>query len=334
MKQAALRLAAVVALRKNDSPLASQFLKDSDPQVVIAAARAIHDLPVDSAVAQIGCLDFRCRCKRRNRSPRSQCERTTWQVRQTQWRLPGLQLIAKLTEARRIDALDALLNWENPPPRDAVLGAWRPLPKRDWTEARDALATFFAEIVGGSETIAAKAIEAAGKLHLLTVGESIAKIVEDKKMSDETRAAALRALAAIEYADFDGVVQRLERDFDALPDQLVGALVNVLAKLDAVRGLKMIINILGNDNLGSPDISKGFVKQQMAIQTLGAMTDKESAATLSVLMNAIVNGDYVDELRLDVVNACTKRLEPDVVTKLQEYRDSLLNPERSHRSVS
>ena len=323
---AAVRLAAVVALRKNKSDLVHRFLNDSDSQVVITAARAIHDLPLDSAMPKLAALvadaDADDAIIRRALNANVRLGKSTNAMAIARFAANG-----QAAEPRRIDALDALASWENPPPRDAVLGDWRPLPKRDWTEARDALATCFAEIVGGSEAVTAKAIGAAGKLQLLTVGQSIAVVVADNQVADATRAAALRALAAIEYADIADVATRLESEFDSLPDQLAGALIEVLAKLDAERSLKLIKNILGNDDLASSDTANGFVRQQMAIRTLGEMTDKKSAETVSELMNAILNDDFVDELRLDVVNACVTRKEPFLVEKLNAYRESQLDPD-------
>lgn len=321
----AVRLAAVVALRKNRSELVYRFLSDADSQVVITAARAIHDLPIDSAMPRLAGLISDVVAD-------DAIIRRAINANVRQGKSENAMAIARFAanrdsaEPRRIDALDALATWENPPPRDAVLGDWRPLPQRDWTEARDALATYFAEIVGSTESIAAKAIETAGKLQLLSVGESMAAVAADEKSADATRAAALRALAAIEYADLPVVTQRLETEFATLPDQLAGALVDVVAKVDAQRSLEMIMSILGKGNLTAPDLSHGFVKQQMAIHTLGDMSDKESAATLSVLMDAVAVGGCVGELRLDVVNACAKRKEPDLVKKLQAYRDSLRDP--------
>ena len=45
----AVRLAAVVALRRLSSPLVGKYLGDRDPLVVLEAARAIHDVPIVEA---------------------------------------------------------------------------------------------------------------------------------------------------------------------------------------------------------------------------------------------------------------------------------------------
>jgi quinoprotein glucose dehydrogenase len=319
----AVRLAAVVALRKNGSELVSRFLKDPDEQVVTTAARAIHDVPIDSVMPGLAALIS-------NVNANDAIVRRALNANVRLGKPENALALARFSanreaaEGRRMDALDALANWEQPAPRDAVLGDWRPLPKRDWTEARDALATCFADIVGGGEAVTEKAIEAAGKLKLLTVGKSIAVIVEDRKIADATRAAALKTLASIAPDDFVAVAERLEQNFAGLPDQLAGSLVEILSRLDAERGLRLILQILNKDDLSAPDVSRGFARQQKAIQTLGEMTGRESAETLSKLMDEIANGDYEGELRLDVVNACATRQEADLDAKLTEYRDKLL----------
>ena len=52
----ALRGDAVVALRRLQSPLVAEFLKDEDESVVLEAARAIHDVPIEAAMPALAAL--------------------------------------------------------------------------------------------------------------------------------------------------------------------------------------------------------------------------------------------------------------------------------------
>ena len=52
----ALRGDAVVALRRLQSPLVAEFLKDADEVVVLEAARAIHDVPIEAAMPALAAL--------------------------------------------------------------------------------------------------------------------------------------------------------------------------------------------------------------------------------------------------------------------------------------
>ena len=49
LQSRAVRLAAVVALRRLSSPLVGKYLGDQDPLVVLETARAIYDVPIVEA---------------------------------------------------------------------------------------------------------------------------------------------------------------------------------------------------------------------------------------------------------------------------------------------
>jgi quinoprotein glucose dehydrogenase len=51
-----VRLAAVVALRRQERPEVAAFLSDSEPAVVLEAARAIHDVPISTALPALAGL--------------------------------------------------------------------------------------------------------------------------------------------------------------------------------------------------------------------------------------------------------------------------------------
>ncbi|MEI9895512.1 MAG: PQQ-dependent sugar dehydrogenase [Chthoniobacter sp.] len=62
----ALRGDAVVALRRLQSPLVAEFLKDADESVVLEAARAIHDVPIDAAMPALAALTANAAIKNPN----------------------------------------------------------------------------------------------------------------------------------------------------------------------------------------------------------------------------------------------------------------------------
>src|SRR5204863_6766033 len=55
-KSLAVRMAAVIALRRQERPEVALFLKDSDPTIVLEAARAINDLPIPGALPKLAAL--------------------------------------------------------------------------------------------------------------------------------------------------------------------------------------------------------------------------------------------------------------------------------------
>ncbi len=56
---ASVRLAAVLALRLRVSPEVARFLADAEPRVVVEAARAINDVPIEGAMGALAALEVR-----------------------------------------------------------------------------------------------------------------------------------------------------------------------------------------------------------------------------------------------------------------------------------
>ena len=68
-RSSAARIGVLLALRRMESLEVRRFLRDRDPAVVREAARAINDVPLDGAVADLaGLMDDR-RARRRSRGP-------------------------------------------------------------------------------------------------------------------------------------------------------------------------------------------------------------------------------------------------------------------------
>ena len=52
----AVRMGVLLALRRMENPAIGRFLHDADPRLVLEAARAIHDLPLESAMPELAKL--------------------------------------------------------------------------------------------------------------------------------------------------------------------------------------------------------------------------------------------------------------------------------------
>ena len=129
----AVRLAALLALRRLARPDADNLL--DDPELAVEAARAIHDLPIQPALprlaAKLGKEGFP--------------EAALLRALNANFRLGLAEPVAAFAgkagapEPLRVEALRALAAWAKPSPRDRVTGQWRPLSERDPAPAREAL---------------------------------------------------------------------------------------------------------------------------------------------------------------------------------------------------
>jgi HEAT repeat protein len=132
----ALRRAVLVAMRRCGRPGVSSFLEDREPELVVEAARAIHDLPIPAALPRLAELLEGLPGPAMLRSINANYRLGTAEAAQ---RLAKFAARPDAPEAMRVEAIRALGAWGRPGDRDRVLGLRRPLEARDPAPALEAL---------------------------------------------------------------------------------------------------------------------------------------------------------------------------------------------------
>jgi len=120
----AVRLAAVLALRKQESPFLSTFLLDEDIAVATETARAIHDVPIDASMEDLAQSLPKARSEPWKRRALSAGQRLG-----REQHLEAIIEFAVSTENSdrlRSVALGIIKEWKEPPPREIIDGRWRP----------------------------------------------------------------------------------------------------------------------------------------------------------------------------------------------------------------
>src|SRR6185503_7337259 len=131
--------------------------RDADPAIALEAVRAINDLPIEGALAdlaKLGNADVlgRAADQQRKRIPAAakgtaladtSVDNETALLRRVvnanyrlgkaeqAQRLSDVALNSQVPENARSEALTALATWAEPSGRDRVTGLWRPLERRD-----------------------------------------------------------------------------------------------------------------------------------------------------------------------------------------------------------
>ena len=122
----AIRRIALLAHRRMGQPEIARFLTDPDPRLVTEAARAINDVPITGALPALAKLLGATNC------PNNAVTRAI----NANFRLGGtdrarsIAVYATRTNAPpalRVEALNALSDWNKPSPLDRVMGLWRPI---------------------------------------------------------------------------------------------------------------------------------------------------------------------------------------------------------------
>jgi len=311
----AVRLAAVVALRKLESPEIVAFLKDSDPGVVIEAVRAINDAPINKAMPQMAALltgDAPVAASKWAQPFHLRTINANFRVGEAR----NAQAVVKFASATtspedmRVEALAQLAQWGTPPPRDRVMGIYRPIinGSRKGSTAATALKPAIDDLLkNGSDAVRIAAAEAAGALQVKEAGKTLFALVGDNTASGKVRIAALNALSALKDRKLNDAIQLATQSTD------VGLRVEANRLLGAAGGAGAVKQL-------TAALAKGSVSEkQSAIAALSYIKDSEAQSTISKWVKDLVAGKVAPELQLDVIEAAANVQSPQVSKALTQF---------------
>lgn len=305
-----VRLGAVVALRRLAAPSIAAFLQDSDPSVVLEAARAIHDLPISEAMEALAEATNKI-----NSHPETGRRILNANFRLgTQQRANLLAQVAadaQATELLRALAVDFLANWEAPSNRDNVLGFWRPLESRNVSIARNAMIAHLGGILAGSDQVRAAGIKAAAKLGIKEAGPILYNVLHDSEGDGATRANALAALGAIQDPEFAATVQK------HLQDEQTEVRIQARHELVAINPAEAV------ERLAAATSSENTLERQAAFRDLALADSDEASEILLTAVEQLQNGDIPSDTRLDVRVAAKTSAAETVKQAIAQYESEL-----------
>lgn len=304
----AVRLGALLVLRRLASPDVGQFLSDVDPFLVDEAARAIHDTPIDAAFGELAKL-----------ATRTQLNDETWRrVINANLRLGTAEnaaAVAKLaarsdlSDTIRQEALKSLGDWAEPSPKDRVIGDWRPLPKRSAELASAALIPALGGVFSGSDAVRQTGTQVAAKLGVKQVGPVLMTLLQDPKSPVNVRAEALKALHSLKDK------QAAEATLIALNDDapvLKAAGQRLLARQDPNAALKLYRRAF---------LSGSLVEQQSAYAALAEMKSPEADEVLVQQLKRLNDSKLGQDVQLDLLEAAQKRDSSAIKSELAKFEE-------------
>ncbi|RYD47634.1 MAG: glucose dehydrogenase, partial [Verrucomicrobiaceae bacterium] len=137
----AVRLAAVVALRRMKSPKIAIFINDADPKVADEAIRAICDMDLVSARPAVADLLDELSAREWKPFMLRRLIHNAFRIgtEENAARVAKVAADVSIPEVVRQEALRLLGLWTEPFPADQLTGHWRPLEKRDASVVRPVL---------------------------------------------------------------------------------------------------------------------------------------------------------------------------------------------------
>jgi len=312
----AVRMAALLTYRRLASPDVAQFLDDSDPRIVLEAARAIHDTYIESARPALAALITRSGLD----------QHVIVRVLNSNYRLGTPQAAQALatfasTDSEpakwRVEALRLLGEWETPSNLDQIMNLYRPLAARDLKVAQDAAGPALKEIFASApDEVKEAAIKLLDKLKIKDTSVAM-ELVTNQAISAPLRAAALQLLADRDDPKLSEAVQSCLDDKDV---KLRAAAIRCLSKLPD-----------GTERLATAMKTASVPEEQAVYDALAKVHTTGADNMIASGMDQLLNNQLPKALWLEVLEAASKRAAPAVHEKYEQYEASL--PKDDHMAA-
>jgi quinoprotein glucose dehydrogenase len=290
----ALRIAAVVALRRMRDPGIAVFLKDKDEYIVTEAARAINDdLSIEEALPALGdALN----------DPRFRNEALLRRAISANLRVGSEKSMQNLVNycvrtagplEMRVEAIEALSTWIRPSVLDRVDGRFRGEVTRDPGPVRNRAARPLIQLMNGREKpIRLSAVRAVGKLRIAAASKPLFTSLKSDADAD-VRAEALRSLAEMEDARSGDAIKIALEDREKSVRVIA---LDLLPKTDMQKS-EMV------DLLSDVIKTRTTEEKQAALITLGSLPAENSEKVLDTLLLEMADGKLSPEIQLELAEA-------------------------------
>lgn len=338
-----MRLAAVVALRRKESPAISSFLNDPNPWIALEAARAINDLPIPAALpklaALIGDKEFFTRAETASAEQRATIARTKNSKKPEPGQEPDVlvsPLYRRIVNANfrvgtaasanalvafanqsaapsavRAEAVSVLADWAKPSGRDNVTGLWRPLDKRDGSVAAKAVQqNIDALLQNSSTTVKLAAIKVATKLGIKEGASAAFALLADEKQRGDVRVEALKALSALKATK---LVEAVKLALASTDEALRNEATKIQARLNPSDATAKLRATLDKGTTG---------EKQAALATLATVPGGTADEILSQWLDKLLAKQVPADLQLDLLEAAAKRQSREVKDKLAKFESA------------
>ncbi len=307
----ALRIAAVVALRRMSHPGISVFLGDTDEFVVTETARAINDdLSIAAALPALGDLLNTTIFRNEALIRRSISANLRLGTQKAMQNLVDYATGERNPVSMRTEAIASLGVWAKPSVLDRVDGRLRGSVQRDPAVLTSKFEKVFLGLLGNADaSIRLAATQAVSKLQI-TSASSILMTQLRKDAKPELRREALISLAVLQYADLGLAIKK------ALSDK------------------EKMVRITGIDLLGRSQVSNELMVNLLTDAINTKSTEEKQAALLTLGKLPLA---YAKNVLADQLDKMSKgKLDRAVFIELSEAIDSTKDTEliSKYKSIS
>lgn len=312
----AVRLAAVVSLRRLESIEVARFIKDPDPKVQDEAIRAIQDLdmidmrPLAAALLDdLGSRkwsDFMLRRLIHNAYRVGSAENAA--------RILAVAANSSLPTEVREEALRLIENWEKPFPADQLSGHWRPLGPRPLDTLKPSLEKALPVMLKSDAFVLASALALVDKYEVNVTSldeETLKSIVTNAGLPGDARA---KALTLYIHRDGGGLNELLAKASVDPSNELAVTALDELVKRDPQAALAAVEAAVGSDNAS---------RVQKAWGVLAGIPGDGAAAFIAASLGKLKDANGISPGAIELINAAKSRKEPAVAAALAAYEKAM-----------
>ncbi len=308
-----VRIALLVALRRLGSEKVARFLTDTDQEIVLEAAYAINDQPIDSVRARAALAALIIK--------KLENPNLTRRVINAHFRLGAPENARALVQfASRHDQPDwilretaeALGDWDTPNGKDRVLYQWRPLEPRKPGIAAAALRSDIGVLLRVAKPSAREAFcRLAAKLNLNEAGDGLFALAADTRSPADARVAALAALSSMKNPKLEQAINVTLSDTEPSVRSQAQKLLSTLAPEKALALYRQLLQTGATRD------------RQVAFAGLATMKKPAADELLGQWMDQLASGRVASEIQLDLLEAAGARKTPELSAKLDQYAKTI-----------
>lgn len=308
----ALRLAAVVALRRLKSIEVARFINDPEPKVQDEVICAIHDLDMnDMRPLAAALLDDLAKRKWTPFMLR-RLVHNSYRVGTADDARRLLNVIAdgSLPEDVRKESLRLITLWEKPFPADQLDGHWRPLDARPLATLKPALEEALPALLKTDGFVLTGALDLIDQYDLDVApldDASLLAIVANTALPGDARARALSLILGRDIADLNPLLAKYSTDPS---DELAVTALQALASRDP----KMALTAL-EAAVDSPSVPRA----QKAWGVLATIPGEQAASAIASRLEKLKQANGISPSAIELIAAAKSRTEPSVAAALATF---------------
>lgn len=310
----ALRIAAVVALRRMSNSGVQDFLSDADEFIVTEAARAINDdYSIEAALPTLG--DLLNNTPFQNEALIRRAINANLRVG-TSAALGNLLVYANDENAplaMRTESLAALGTWVKPSVFDRVDGRARGKIERALAPVQKQVeATLLKIAQHKNPELRLHAVQSIGRLSVQNSSQLLMKtLVEDTNA--EVKIAALQTLSQLNYTEIDKAISAALGDSN-LSVRVAGLALLNTTQLDDALMVSLLSTVVGERSLK---------EKQTALASLGKLNAKITQATFENLLRKLADGSLEKGIQLDLIEAIAASKSETLLAQLTVIKNQL-----------